>query len=459
MVISNSIPSPAAIYLQRSLPEQRQILKDQYTACRQYTLEFASSLSDREYYRQSHPDFSPIGWHLGHIAFTESLWILEHLAHQSGPDTAYRRLFAADGLPKAERQNLPALEAVLTDLAKVRQRVLTYLDTAPLEHQHRLWWWLLQHESQHLETMRMVRAMHGKAGSREQGEREGRRDVGTRGRRDAGNGATQITPYSTLREATTASTPLTPHPSPEIYFPATTFSLGYGGIDAMDNECPVHAVSLEGFWIDALPVTQGDFQRFMAAGGYSDRGYWSAAGWQWLQGHPVEEPLYWHQGVEAWECYPVCGVSYYEAEAYARFEGKRLPTEAEWERAACRAIATANKPLYPWGHDWPTSDRGNFGHAVGGTTPVGQYGASPAHGGDWLGNVWEWTSSWFSSYEGFTAFPYRGYSAAYFDGQHRVLRGGSWATLPWALRNPLRNWYFPQVRQVFAGFRCAHGEE
>jgi formylglycine-generating enzyme required for sulfatase activity len=153
-------------------------------------------------------------------------------------------------------------------------------------------------------------------------------------------------------------------------------------------------------------------------------------------------------------------VNWYEADAYARFVGKRLPTEAEWEKAARWNPQTGHGTTYPWGDALPTAQHCNHDHWIGHTTPVDAYPAGQSAVGcyDLLGNVWEWTSSPFQGYLGFKPYPYAGYSQAYFDGQHKVLRGSSWTTRPWTLRSTFRNWYHPHVRQVLAGFRCAHAD-
>jgi formylglycine-generating enzyme required for sulfatase activity len=150
-------------------------------------------------------------------------------------------------------------------------------------------------------------------------------------------------------------------------------------------------------------------------------------------------------------------VSWYEADAYARWLGKRLPCEEEWEKAASWDPERAEKRPYPWGEREPDPSTCNCDAAGEGTTGVGQYaaGRSPYGCEDMLGNVWEWTATWFQPYRGFAAFPYEGYSVPYFDRQHRVLRGGSWATRRHVLRPTFRNWYQPWVREIFAGFRCA----
>jgi iron(II)-dependent oxidoreductase len=418
-----------------SMSEQRLLLQQHMQACRASTLQLTQALADIEYYQQSHPEFSPVGWHLGHIAFTEALWLLEHLAGQPNPLAEHRRLFTADGLPKAEREQLPALPAVLEYLATVRQQVLSYLAIAPLEHQLRLWWWLLQHESQHAETISMVLAMH---------------------RQQQGKYLLSDIPLVPSHGPGDDRWPAPPDSSePMLWLPSADVKIGYDGLEAIDNEGPPFPKHVPGFWIDATPVTQRAFREFIVAGGYTTESFWSPEGWQWRQQSGVTCPFYWAEQT-ALDNHPVCGMSFYEAEAYATFVGKRLPTEWEWERAVCWSRHGDSLGLTPWGNGWLSPQQGNWGGSVNMTTPVGTYGDrdNSMGGQDWLGNVWEWTTSWFAPYTGFRAFPYRGYSEAYFDQRHRVLRGGSWATRPWALRGTLRNWYYPQVRQIFAGFRC-----
>ncbi len=384
----------------------RQQLKTWMEECRQSTLSLFEGMDYDTFCRQAHPDFSPVGWHLGHIAYTEYLWLLEHFAGYPPQSVEYRRLFAADGLPKCDRVHLPTLSEVQTYLETVRSQVFDYLEVAPLDEQERLWRWLLQHESQHGETIAIVlELIKGHKATIIQNSKfkiqNSKFDTQTRGAR-----------YEKIQN------PKSKIQNPDssiLQIPAGSFVMGSDAIEALDNERPVHQVDLATYWIDRYPVTCQQYRMFMAAGGYQNPEWWSAEGWQWLQAHPVDQPLYWQEGV-ALDDQPVCGVNWYEADAYARFVGKRLPTEAEWEKAT------------HWNAD------------------------------NMLGQVWEWTDSWFAGYPGFTAYPYRGYSQAYFDGQHRVLRGGSWATRRWALRPTFRNWYHPPVREIFAGFRCVSRE-
>jgi len=439
-----------------SLQDRRQQIKQQMEACRLATLALFQTVDYDTFCQQAHPDFSPIGWHLGHIAYTEALWLLEHLSGLPPQYPQYRRLFAADSLPKAERVYLPDLAEVQAYLSTVRNATFAYLETAPLDEQERLWRWLLQHESQHGETIAIVLALikRQKAkGKRQRAEESGQPSALSRQLK---------TQNSKLKTAPSAPLPLslpTPHsplPTPQICIPAGSFECGNESIEALDNERPVHRVYVETYWIDRTPATCKQYQVFMSAGGYQEPRWWSEEGWAWLQLAQVIQPLYWS---DAPDCanHPVCGVSWYEADAYARFVGKRLPTEAEWEKAASWNPIVKQRQTYPWGKAEPSEHDCNCNHAVGQTTPVGAYpaGAGPFGCDDLLGNVWEWTNSWFDRYTGFEAYPYRGYSEAYFDGQHRILKGGSWATQPSSLRCTFRNWYHPYVREIFAGFRCA----
>jgi ergothioneine biosynthesis protein EgtB len=390
--------------------------------CRDRTLELFDNLDFSTFCTQAHPDFSPVGWHLGHIAFTEGMWILEHLKGTPPLYPQYRKLFAADILPKEQRQNLPNIDTIIEYLHDIRSSVLAYLETAPVEKQSRLWWWLIQHECQHSETISLI---------------------------------LQLQQQSLPLYPVTPSTATGEVVSEMVEIPAGEFIMG-SDTNPQDNARPAHWVHLDDYWIDRYPVTCRQYREFIEAGGYQTRQWWSKAGWQWLQNNPVAKPLYWSEGKE-WDDHPVYGVSWYEAEAYANFVGKRLPTEPEWEKAARWNPLTQTSTTYPWGEDPPHSSHGNYDTRIGQTTPVNAYPAGESHYGcdDLLGNVWEWTASWFSPYPNFEYYPYRGYSQVYFDNQHRVLRGGSWATRPWALESSWRNWYYPHLRQIFAGFRCA----
>nr|WP_235355126.1 SUMF1/EgtB/PvdO family nonheme iron enzyme [Aliterella atlantica] len=421
-----------------SLDARRQQLKQWMHNCRAGTLALFETVDETTFCHQAHAEFSPVGWHLGHIGYTESLWLLERQAGiKLFPE--YRRLFVADGLPKSQRGNLPPLAEIKEYLNTIRNNVFQRLETLDLEQEERLWRWLLQHESQHSETIAFVLQLQ-------------------RWYAQAPVGASWQ-----LFNARQANFMVNPAPtevasdinSDTICIQAGESIQGSDTIDALDNERSQHLVNLDTYFIDRYPVTCGQYRRFIEARGYENSTWWSQAGWRWLQTEGVTKPLYWSDDTR-WDDRPVCGVSWYEAQAYARFVGKRLPTEAEWEKAACWDVGAKCRRTYPWGEDFPTEKHCNHDNAVSQTTPVNAYPAGQSAYGcyDMLGNVWEWTSTLFDGYQGFASYPYPGYSQVYFDAQHYVLKGGSWATRPWALRSSFRNWYHPGVRQILAGFRC-----
>jgi iron(II)-dependent oxidoreductase len=224
------------------------------------------------------------------------------------------------------------------------------------------------------------------------------------------------------------------------------------------------------FEIDAVPVTNGRYLEFMDDGGYRRPELWSERGWAHRCEAALEAPQFWESdGRGAWwrrvfgvpeplhPQEPVVHVCFFEAEAFARWDGKRLPTEAEWEKAARWDPTTGRSRRFPWGDSDPDDSSANLGQRFLGPAVVGAYpsGASPLGVHQLVGDVWEWTSSPFEPYPGFTAFPYREYSEVFYGGDYRVLRGGSFGTDPVACRGTFRNWDHPIRRQIFSGFRCA----
>ncbi|WP_245912224.1 ergothioneine biosynthesis protein EgtB [Brunnivagina elsteri] len=405
-------------------------IRDAFQECRSQTLELFDKIKLEAFYSQVHPDFSPIGWHLGHIAFTESLWLLERSAGKKCIFPEYRKLYAADGLPKSQRVKLPSIEETRYYLDVVREKVFDYLEVADIAAVEKIWFFLLQHECQHCETISIIWELIKTQSSN---------------------------PIKISRQDISTSLPISPICQEMIKIPAGEFLMGSNEIDALDNEKSSYQVYLDTYFIDRYPVTCGNFRDFIQAEGYKNSQYWSDTGWTWLQSKQLKQPLYWHDDT-AWDNHPVCGVSYYEAEAYGKFVGKRLPTEAEWEKAARWDVKSNRDRKYPWGEEKPTAEYCNCAGNIykPQTTPVNAYPQGQSASGmyDALGNVWEWTSSWFDGYPGFEYYPYIGYSQVYFDGEHRVLKGGSWGTRIWAMRSSFRNWYHPHVREIFAGFRC-----
>jgi iron(II)-dependent oxidoreductase len=238
---------------------------------------------------------------------------------------------------------------------------------------------------------------------------------------------------------------------------------------AYDNERPAHERELPDYWLDALPVTNADYLEFIDAGGYRERRWWSEAGWAWRAEAGAEAPLYWRRDGGRWlrrrfgreeeppPREPVMHVSYWEAEAFARWTGKRLPTEPEWEKAALWDPAAGRSRRHPWGDEPPTPERANLDQLAFGPAAAGAYPAGTSAYGveQMVGDAWEWTATDFTPYPGFEAFPYREYSEIFFGPDYKVLRGGSWATRPAVARGTFRNWDYPIRRQIFTGIRCA----
>jgi gamma-glutamyl hercynylcysteine S-oxide synthase len=370
---------------------------------RRRTLRLIDGVSEADLERVHDPLMSPLVWDLGHIAAFEDLWV----SREAGLDLLRPELAAvydADETPRADRGELPYLprDEAVAYMDSVRERALGSLDRVS----EFIGEMLVRHEHQHNETMLQTLQLA------EPGVYRPRR------RRRSGRAAAGL-----------------------LEVAEGPFGMGDDGRGfAYDNERPRHEVELEAFRIDRAPVTNAAFAEFVADAGYRRRELWTAEGWSFREREGWERPLYWTEDGRERRFdevlplkpeLPVMHVSWFEADAFARWRGARLPSEAEWEKAAC-AVG---------------DERGNLDQL--------DFGPGPA--GPFLGDCWEWTASEFSGYPGFRAFPYREYSEVFFDSGYRVLRGGSWATRPRVARTTFRNWDHPQRRQIFAGFRCVEG--
>jgi len=259
----------------------------------------------------------------------------------------------------------------------------------------------------------------------------------------------------------------------DVEIPGGTFLLGADPAEpfVFDNEKWAHPVELPSFAISRAPVTQLEFAEFVEAGGYTRRELWTPAGWRWREAAVAGHPVYWNRKGDRWlrrdfdqwlplePHRPVIHVNWHEADAYCRWAGRRLPTEGEWEAAAAtiRDDLTARKRRFPWGDQFPGPTRAQLDGYCLGCCDVAALPAGESDGGcrQMIGSVWEWTASEFGPYPGFVADPYREYSQPWF-GTHKVLRGGAWPTRARLVRNTWRNFYTPDRRDVWAGFRtCA----
>ncbi|HEX2274994.1 MAG TPA: ergothioneine biosynthesis protein EgtB [Acidimicrobiales bacterium] len=419
---------------------------------RRRSLDLLAPLPDAELVRQHSSIMSPLVWDLAHVGNYEELWLLRAVAGAPPIDATLDDLYDAFRHPRPSRPALPLLRPpeARRYIADVRARVLDVLERVDLDDGDRpllagafVYGMVVQHEHQHDETMLATLQLM------------------------EGDGYRPLAPPPPRG---------TPPSQPEVRVPAGPFVMGTDDDPwAYDNERPAHVVDLAAFWIDTAPVTNGAYLGFVEDGGYDDRRWWTDEGWSWRQQAPDEHahPHFWRRtGPGAWARRrfgvdedlpldePVQHVCWHEAAAYASWAGKRLPTEAEWEKSASWAPTGAGrKRRYPWG-DHADPERANLAQRHFGPAPVGAYpgGASPSGVHQLVGDVWEWTSSEFDPYPGFRSFPYREYSEAFFGSGYKVLRGGSWATAPCAARTTFRNWDFPIRRQIFAGFRCARDD-
>jgi gamma-glutamyl hercynylcysteine S-oxide synthase len=411
---------------------------------RERTLLLISVLSDDDLHMQHDPLMSPIIWDVGHIAHFEELWLTQNL---DGPIefSEMPGLYNPFEHPRASRAALPlpTLAQMMTRLDEIRARVLDRLDKIewndnnPLLKGGYVYNMVLQHEYQHNETI--LQTLQLKKGD----------------------------PYRAPRSTTFPRRSLTA--GGMVRFDSAHVTIGTTDrTRAYDNERPQHEVYVPSFLIDRAPVTNGRYLDFMDDDGYARDDLWSPAGRRWLSESGAVSPKYWTRDGDGWitrtmdlirpvdATRPVCHVCYHEAEAFAKWDGSRLPTEVEWEAAATWDPVTQRARNFPWGDFDPDSKAANIDQLSFDTAPVGTYDAlSPIGCYGMIGDAWEWTSSDFAGYPGFRSFPYKEYSEEFFGTDYKVLRGGSWATRPGAIRSTFRNWDYPIRRQIFSGFRCA----
>lgn len=437
-------------------------------AARARTLGLMDQVTESHLRRQWTSILSPMVWDLGHIGNYEDLWVVRTLAGERERVTppGLDPLYDAFQQPRDQRETLPLLgpDEARRYIRAVRERSLRAIDDglldparaagpAALVRDGFVLGLVVQHEQQHAETILQTRQAMGEAavpleGVERTGGRRGAAGPGGHGA-DAGSGA---------RGAAGAHAWVT--------VPADTHVIGTDDDPwAYDNERGSHLVTLPSFRIARDPVTCGDWCTFIDAGGYGSPEHWHPDGWVWAQRERAAAPMYWRRvgagahGAGAWQVLrfgrwldldplePVQHVSWWEADAFARWSGARLPTEQEWEVAARLSQIDGTG-------DERRQRALNAGQLADGPRRVSVHGAASTCA-QILGDVWEWTSSVFAPWPGFQSFPYREYSEAHFGAGYRVLRGGSWATDPAMCRPSFRNWDLPQRRQLFAGLRLA----
>ena len=428
----------------------RERIAGELAAARLRTSGLTDCVDDADLVRQHSPLMSPLAWDLAHIANQEELWLLRTVGGREPMRPEIDSLYDAFQHPRAARPSLPLLPpAEARQYAReVRGRVLDLLGGTPLTGSRLVasgfaFGMIAQHEQQHDETMLITHQLR--------------------------NGPQALSaPPPGPPPADVLSLPA------EVLVPGGPFTMGTSGDDwALDNERPAHTVDVPSFYLDTVPVTNAAYADFIADGGYDDERWWTRAGWEHRQRAGLSAPLFWHRDGGQWmrtrfglpepvpPAEPVLHVCWYEADAYARWAGRRLPAEAEWEKAARPVLAgsgaTSRPARFPWGDDPPGPQHANLGQRHLQPAPAGSYpaGAAPCGARQLIGDVWEWTASDFLPYPGFAAWPYREYSEVFFGSEYKVLRGGSFAVSPVACRSTFRNWDYPIRRQIFAGFRTA----
>jgi iron(II)-dependent oxidoreductase len=408
------------------------------------SLALTDAVDDDDLVRQHSPLMSPLVWDLAHIGNQEELWLVRDVGGREPVRVDIDNLYDAFRHPRRDRPQLPLLgpAEARAYVRTVRSKVLDLIDTVPLEGRPLVadgfaFGMITQHEQQHDETMLATHQLRA--------------------------GAPVLAAPPPPAPPSTGAGPV----HAEAFVPAGPFTMGTSTEAwALDNERPAHTVDVPAFFIDRTPVTNARYREFIDAGGYDNPRWWSPAGWAHRQRAGLTAPMHWHddgtytrfgrrEPIVPDE--PVVHVCWYEAQAYAAWRGRRLPTEAEWEKAARFDPVSGRSRRYPWGDEDPGQDRANLGQRHLAPAPVGAYplGASPFGVHQLIGDVWEWTGSDLHGYPGFAAFPYREYSEVFFGPDYKVLRGGSFGTDAAACRGTFRNWDYPVRRQIFSGFRCA----
>jgi iron(II)-dependent oxidoreductase len=409
---------------------------------REYTLQLYAHLTPAQRCVPYRRTINPPAWELAHVAWFHEWWCLRRRADREPLPSRFLpdadAILDSARIAHALRWELPQLtwDRVHDYLRRVHEAQLEALERdAPEDlYFHRL---ALYHEDMHAEALLMTLQTLG------------------------------------LPEPPRAEPPLPP-PSPapvrarEIEFAGGTFEMGSrpGADFVFDNEAAPHHRRVEPFALSTCTVTQGEFRGFVEAGGYGDERWWTDDGWAWCTQNRAGHPITWRRDGAFWEVRrfdrwealvedrAMVHVNAHEAEACCRFFGRRLPSEAEWEFAARGAPVTANR--FAWGDALLPKGAVNLDEHFGRPVASAALPSADSAGGlrQMLGNVWEWTSTPFSPYPGFEPGPYREYSAPWF-GNHRVLRGGCFATRQRLVHNRWRNFYTPDRSDVFAGFRMA----
>ncbi len=420
---------------------------------RRRTMEVVEDLSDEQLLGPQLRIVNPLLWEIGHVTWFQEKWALRHAGGEAPMRADSDSLYDSAAIPHDTRWNLrlPSRDDTLAYMRAVRDRVLERIEQGNLTESDRYFITLaVFHEDMHTEAFTYTRQTHGWSAPVFSG----------------------LEPGSSCEGGPLGG---------DVEIPGGRFRLGalHEESFVFDNEKWAHAVAVEPFAIARAAVTQVQFLEFVEQKGYNRREFWSEAGWGWRESVSAGHPVYWkreaagrwlRRNFDQWvplEAHrPVLHVNWWEAEAFCNWAGRRLPTELEWEVAAAGESSDSSKELagvkrrFPWGDDSPRAEHANLGWRALGTVDVGAMAAGDSAFGcrQMIGNVWEWTADDFAPYPGFEVDPYREYSEPWF-GTHKALRGGAWPTQPRLLRNTWRNFYTPDRRDVWAGFRTCRAPQ
>lgn len=419
---------------------------DRFKSLRATTLQIVYPLEKDDYTVQTAPYVSPPKWHLGHVS-----WLFEKILEQIDKDykihdatfskylNSYYNKFGEQH-DKASRGTVsrPTTQQIQRYYDLITQKIITFLNTVHLDASIEKMIELgIHHEYQHQELL-VYDLQHILAEKYNPKIKNRRDDV-----------------LSVKQK--------------QLHIEGGIYNLGYSGKEfCYDIELPEHKVYLNEYKIDAFPVTAGQYMEFIESGGYDDHRYWLSDGWNAVRKNGWIAPMYWYKQDGKWHINdflgsrivdpsePVCHVSYYEADAYCKWAQRRLPTEAEWEKAACWNEERQIKTVFPWGDDSPSGNHANLLESyLWGPSKIGSFPQGASHYGchQMIGDVWEWTSSEFVGYPGFKS-GFSEYNDKWFTNQ-KVLRGGSFATPRDSIRASYRNFFRLDERWLFSGFRCA----
>lgn len=427
------------------------------------TLDLIADLSDEQMISPRLAIVNPLRWEIAHVAWFQEYWILRHLRQLKPVLSDGDRLYDSARVPHETRWDLPLPSKCETIeyMQLILDRVLEHAQAGTAGEVRG------SDESYFLQLALFHEYMHAEAI--------------TYTRQTLSYPEPQITPTQDDPQVGRHTESAAPSPNikpGDAEIPGGSFLLGStpGDSFVFDNEMWAHPIDVKPFAISRYAVTNAEFLDFVRDDGYRRAEFWDQDGWRWRKDVAAEHPVYWkphsenrwlRRNFNKWvpleDDLPVIHVNWFESSAYCRWAGRRLPTEAEWEMAASSEPATDGqgiagcKRLYPWGDSAPTPERANLDWRNMGCIEVYALPASDSPFGcrQMIGNTWEWTASVFEPFPGFIAGPYKEYSASWF-GDHRVLRGGCWSTRSGLIRNNYRNFYKPDRRDIWAGFRtCA----